>query len=63
MFVSIYYKPSLFNAHTMILIVRVFMNANKLCLNQKEEKRTKRNKQTKTKTEKQEEEEEAGERG
>ena len=23
-----------FNAHTMILIVRIFMNANKLCLNQ-----------------------------
>ena len=31
---SIYYKPSLFNAHTMILIVHIFMNANKLCLNQ-----------------------------
>ena len=36
MFVSIYYKPSLFNAHTMILIVRIFMNVNKLCLNQHE---------------------------
>ena len=35
MFVSIYYKPSLFNAHTMILIVHIFMNVNKLCLNQK----------------------------
>ena len=34
MFVSIYYKPSLFNAHTMILIVHIFMNVNKLCLNQ-----------------------------
>ena len=26
--------PSLFDAHTMILIVRIFMNPNKLCLNQ-----------------------------
>ena len=34
MFVSIYYKPSLFNAHTVILIVHIFMNVNKLCLNQ-----------------------------
>ena len=34
MFVSIYYKPCLFNAHTMILIVHIFMNVNKLCLNQ-----------------------------
>ena len=34
MFVSIYYKPSLFNAHTMILIVHIFMTVNKLCLNQ-----------------------------
>ena len=34
MFVSIYYKPSLFNAHTMILIVHISMNVNKLCLNQ-----------------------------
>ena len=34
MFVSIYYKPSLFNAHTMILTVHIFMNVNKLCLNQ-----------------------------
>ena len=34
MFVSIYYKPSLFNAHTMILSVHNFMNVNKLCLNQ-----------------------------
>ena len=34
MFVSIYYKPSLFNAHTMISIVHIFMNVNKLCLNQ-----------------------------
>ena len=32
--VSIYYKPSLFNAHTKILIVHIFMNVNKLCLNQ-----------------------------
>ena len=34
MFVVTYYKPSLFNAHTMILIVHIFMNVNKLCLNQ-----------------------------
>ena len=34
MFVSIYYKHSLFNAHTMIFIVHIFMNVNKLCLNQ-----------------------------
>ena len=34
MFVSIYYKPSLFNAHTMILIVHIFTNVDKLCLNQ-----------------------------
>ena len=34
MFVSIYYKPSLFNALTMTLFVHIFMNANKLCLNQ-----------------------------
>ena len=27
-------KPSLFNAHTMIFIVHIFMNVNKLCLNQ-----------------------------
>ena len=31
---SIYYKSSLFNAHTIILIVLIFMNVNKLCLNQ-----------------------------
>ena len=36
MFVSIYYKPSLFNAHTTILIVHIFMNVNKLCLNQQD---------------------------
>ena len=36
MFVSIYHKPSLFNAHTMILIVRISMNVNKLCLNQEQ---------------------------
>ena len=35
MFVSIYYTPSLFNAHTMILIVHIFMNVNKLCLKNK----------------------------
>ena len=35
MFVDIYYKPSLFNAHIMILIVHIFMNVNKLCLNQR----------------------------
>ena len=34
MFVSIYYKPSLLNALTMTLFVHIFMNANKLCLNQ-----------------------------
>ena len=34
MFVSIYYKPSLFNAHTMSLIVHIFMKVNKLCLNE-----------------------------
>ena len=34
MFVSIYYKPTLFSAHTVILIVHIFMNVNKLCLNQ-----------------------------
>ena len=34
MLVSIYYKISLFNAHTMILIFHIFMNVNKLCLNQ-----------------------------
>ena len=39
MFVSIYYKPSLFNAHTMILIVHIFMNVNKLCLNQRKKER------------------------
>ena len=38
MFVSIYYKPSLFNAHTMILIVHIVMNVYKLCLNQNQEK-------------------------
>ena len=36
MFVSIYYKPSLLNAHIMILIVHIFMIVNKLCLNQKD---------------------------
>ena len=41
MFVSIYYKPSvLFNAHTMILIVHIFMNVNKLCLNKKTKTKT-----------------------
>ena len=34
MLVSIYYKPSLFNAHAMILIFHVFMHVNKLCLDQ-----------------------------
>ena len=34
MLVSIYYNPSLFNAHTMVLIVHIFMNVNKLALNQ-----------------------------
>ena len=37
MFVSIYYKPSLFNAHTMILIVHIFMNVNTFCLNQQQQ--------------------------
>ena len=47
MFVSIYYKPSLFNAHTMILIFHIFRNVNKLCLNQLETKiKTKQNKAT-----------------
>ena len=36
MLVSVYYKLSLFNAHAMILIVHIFMNVNKLCLNQME---------------------------
>ena len=40
MFVSIYYKPRLFNAHTMILIVHIFMNVNKLCLNQRKNNKT-----------------------
>ena len=34
MLLSIYYELSLFDAHTMILIVHSFMNVNKLCLNQ-----------------------------
>ena len=34
MLASIYYKRSLFNAHTMILIVYIFISVNKLCLNQ-----------------------------
>ena len=34
MLVSIYYMLSLFNAHTMFLIVHIFMNVNKLCSNQ-----------------------------
>ena len=46
MFVSIYYKPSLFNAHTMILIVHTFMTVNKLCLNQEEGRE--RNRETET---------------
>ena len=33
MLVSIYYQLSLFNAHAVILIVHIFMNVNKLCLN------------------------------
>ena len=32
--VSIYYKISLFDAHTMNSILHIFMNVNKLCLNQ-----------------------------
>ena len=43
MFVSIYYKPSLFNAHTMILIVHIFMNVNKLCLNQNRKQKQNKN--------------------
>ena len=31
--VSVHYKLSLFNAHTLFLIVHIFMNVNKLCLN------------------------------
>ena len=34
MLVSIYYKLSLFNAHTVISIFHILMNVNKLCLNQ-----------------------------
>ena len=34
MLVSVYYKLNLFNAHAMILIFHIFMNVNKLCLNQ-----------------------------
>ena len=33
MFVSTNYKPGLFNAHTMIFIVHISTNVNKLCLN------------------------------
>ena len=44
MFVSIYYKPSLFNAHTMILIFHIFMNVNKLCFNDKMNLVSERNK-------------------
>ena len=36
---SIYYKLNLFKAHTMILIFRIFMNVNKLGLNQEESKK------------------------
>ena len=35
MLVSIYYKLCLLNAHTMLLIVHIFMNVNKLCLKQR----------------------------
>ena len=35
MLVSIYYKLSLFNAHTVILIVHILMNVNKLWFNQR----------------------------
>ena len=34
MLVSVYYKLSLFNALAMIVIFHIFMNVNKLCLNQ-----------------------------
>ena len=54
MLVSIYYKLSLFNAHTMILIYHIFINVNKLCLNQDEEEEKR--------VEKEEEEEEEEER-
>ena len=40
MLVSVYYKPSLFNAHTMILIVHVFMTVNKLCFKPHTQKST-----------------------
>ena len=37
MFVSaVYGKRSLFNAHVLITFVHIYLNANKLCLNQKE---------------------------
>ena len=35
MLMSIYYKLSLSNALTMILIVHIFLNVNKLCLNER----------------------------
>ena len=34
MLASVYYKLSLFNAQTVILIVRIFRNVNQLCWNQ-----------------------------
>ena len=34
MILSVYYKPSLFNAHAMITVVHIYTNVNKLCLNQ-----------------------------
>ena len=38
MIVSVYYKLSLFNAHAMILFVYIYINVNKLCLNQRRPK-------------------------
>ena len=34
MLVSVYYKFGLLNAHVLIMFVHIYMNVNKLCLNQ-----------------------------
>ena len=39
MLVSVYYKPSLFNAHAVILFVHIYLNVNELCLNQRAPRR------------------------
>ena len=44
MFVSIYYKHNLLNAHKMILIVHIFMNVNKLFKPAKEKEKKKEKK-------------------